>query len=266
MKIVAILGDPAFVSNADYIRLVQGIQSCGHSLCVLQKEEEFPQDADVVLGVGGDGTFLGAARLAAKHDIPVMGVNFGRLGFLSENTVDMTIDAFRNSSFKLKERAMLSADVAGEEFVAVNEIVAHRTGPAMLGVRITIGERTLPTYWGDGLIIATASGSTAYNLSVGGPIVLPSSKVFLIAPIAPHNLNVRPLVIPDNSRITMEFVSRDAKISFSADNQSMLLDRDAKVNVSMAQFSLKRLCLEDSSFIKALSDKLYWGEDKRNEK
>ncbi|MCQ2185919.1 MAG: NAD(+)/NADH kinase [Bacteroidales bacterium] len=266
MKIAVILGNVSLETNPDFIRLKNGLESAGYSLFPHTAEYALPDGTDMVLGAGGDGTYLRAARLAARAGVPVLGVNFGRLGFLSENTVDTTLEAFAKGDLKTKERVLLRAKAGEGEYIALNEVVARRTGPAMLGVRVSVNGRELPVYWGDGLMVATSAGSTGYNLSVGGPIVLPSSKVFIIAPIAPHNLNVRPLVVPNDCRIEMEFVSRDENVSISVDNQNFMLDRKEKVEVSMAQFSLKRLCLGDSSFIQALSDKLFWGEDRRNER
>lgn len=266
MKVVAILGYPSDEKSAEFERLRSGIVSCGHSFQLLGGEQAVPADASMLLCLGGDGTFLRGARLAAKADIPILGVNFGRLGFLSENSVDSTVEAFRSGKFNTKERHMLQAQTPCGEYVALNEIAVRRSGPAMLGVVVGIGGKELPTYWGDGLVVASAAGSTGYNLSVGGPIVFPSSQVHIIAPIAPHNLNVRPLVIPNDREITLRFVSRDDQVCVSADNQSFTVSKDAVIRISMAQFSLKRLCLEDTSFVKALIDKLSWGEDKRNER
>lgn len=266
MKIAVILGNVSLETNPDFIRLCNGLASAGHQTVMQTSDSILPPGVDLVLGAGGDGTYLRAARLAARAGIPVLGVNFGRLGFLSENTVDTTLDALAKGDWTVKERVMLRASAGVGEYIALNEVVARRTGPAMLGVKVSVNGRELPVYWGDGLMVATSAGSTGYNLSVGGPIVLPSSKVFIIAPIAPHNLNVRPLVVPNDCRIELEFISRDQNVSISADNQFFMLDRDSRLEISMAQFSLKRLCLGDSSFIQALSDKLFWGEDKRNER
>jgi NAD+ kinase len=134
----------------------------------------------------------------------------------------------------------------------------------MLGVDVFLDGVRLPTYWADGLVISTSSGSTAYSLSVGGPIVLPESKVLIISPIAPHNLNIRPLVVPDTSEIVLRMQSRDGQYEFSADNRSTDVHEDVEVRVSVAQFSLKRVRLNRSNFINALTEKLFWGEDVRN--
>ena len=147
---------------------------------------------------------------------------------------------------------------------ALNEISVRRKGAAMLCVDVVIDGIHLPTYWADGLVISTSSGSTAYSLSVGGPIVLPESKVLIVAPIAPHNLNMRPLVVPDSSVISLRMQSRDGGFEFSADNRTCVVGMDVPVDISVAQFSLKRVRLNSSNFINALTDKLYWGEDVRN--
>ena len=134
----------------------------------------------------------------------------------------------------------------------------------MLGVSVDIDGVTLPTYWADGLVVSTSSGSTAYSLSVGGPIVLPESKVLIISPIAPHNLNIRPLVVPDSSVLTLRMHSRDGKFAVTADNRTAEVGVDVALNISVAQFSLKRVRLNKSNFIAALTEKLHWGEDARN--
>ena len=147
---------------------------------------------------------------------------------------------------------------------ALNEITVHRSGAAMLGVDVELDGVMLPTYWADGLVISTSSGSTAYSLSVGGPIVLPDSKVLLISPIAPHNLNIRPLVVPDTSVIKLRMHSRDGKYALTADNRTVQVDENVEIEIAVAQFSLKRVRLNHSNFINALTEKLFWGEDVRN--
>lgn len=267
MKVVAVIGYRKDENTAKFRRLREGIIRSGHTFEIAGEDAGIPDSgADVILSVGGDGTFLRCARIAATSGIPILGVNFGRLGFLSENSVEAAVDAFRSGDFLCKEQHMLCAHTPQGDLLALNEITARRTGPAMLGVVVSIDGRELPAYWGDGIVVASAAGSTAYNLSVGGPIVFPSSKVQIIAPIAPHNLNVRPLVIPNDKSVSLRFLSRDDTVCLSADNQSLAIAKESAIDISMAQFSLKRLCLEDSSFVKALCDKLSWGEDLRNEK
>ena len=147
---------------------------------------------------------------------------------------------------------------------ALNEITVHRNGAAMLGVDVDLDGIRLPTYWADGLVVSTSSGSTAYSLSVGGPIVLPESRVLIISPIAPHNLNIRPLVVPDTSVISLKMHSRDGRFVLTADNRTIEVDESVQIEITVAQFSLKRVRLNHSNFITALTEKLFWGEDVRN--
>ena len=134
----------------------------------------------------------------------------------------------------------------------------------MLGIHVSIDGEPLPTYWADGLLVATSSGSTAYSLSVGGPICLPDTKVLIIAPIAPHNLNVRPIVVPETAKIDISFESRDGRATMTNDNRVVEIQPDWSIHIEMAQFSLKRIRLAESGFVRALTSRLFWGEDMRN--
>lgn len=227
------------------------------------------EDTDWVLSMGGDGTFLSAATQVGAREIPILGVNLGRIGFLSENTPEDTLEKLLSGAYTIEERSLLKVDVSGVELsspYALNEVGVLRKGAAMLGVDVCVDGVELPTYWADGLLVATSSGSTAYSLSVGGPIVMPEAKVWILSPIAPHNLNVRPLVIPDGSSISLSFQARENSVSLSLDNRIYELSTNANIKISMAQFSLKRVRLSGSNFFAALTDKLHWGEDLRNNK
>ena len=243
--------------------------------CVVMDADDMHDDisgCDYLLSVGGDGTFLSASSLSVMDDVPVVGVNFGRVGFLSENRPESVVDALISGNCNIDECAVLQAAFDGtvpegaEGFwpYAFNEFTVHRNGAAMLGVDVDIDGVSLPTYWADGLIVSTSAGSTAYSLSAGGPIVLPGSRVLIITPIAPHNLNIRPLIVPDNVSISLKIHSRDGKAVFTADTRSLEIGEDVSVRLSVAQFSLKRVRLNDSHFINALTEKLHWGEDVRN--
>ena len=221
---------------------------------------------DMLLSVGGDGTFLSAASILAGLDIPVLGVNVGRLGFLSEYSPEDAAEAILSGDYAVEDREMLSSTTdGGRPQYSLNEVTVHRRGAAMLGVNVEIDGESLPTYWADGLLVATSSGSTAYSLSVGGPICMPESKVLIIAPIAPHNLNLRPLIVPSSTKVDISMTSRDPDVMLTRDNRNEIVDRETKVSVSVAQFSLKRVRLHRSNFIGALRSKLFWGEDVRNE-
>lgn len=263
MNISVILGRSSYSDDASYRKMKAALEDAGHNVTVIP-EGNGCLSADLMLSVGGDGTFLGAAGMAAPAGIPVAGVNLGHLGFLSENLPGDIVEALNSGNFHIQERAMLKAVVGGKDFLALNEVCVSRVDGSMLGIKVSVDGKALPTYWADGLLVSTPSGSTAYSLSVGGPIVMPSSKVLVIAPVAPHNLNVRPMIVPLESSISLGFVSRGDSVRFSADNRSEIIPASATVDVGVAQFSLKRLCLDKSNFINALSEKLFWGEDKRN--
>ena len=252
--------------------LLAELRQGGAQLYVMQPGDASVEGADILISVGGDGTFLAASAIAASSGVPVVGVNLGRLGFLSENRPENVAKAILSGDYAIEEEIVLSAVMQQEGFFekagmwpfAFNEFTVHRTGSAILGVDVCVNGTPLPTYWADGLILATAAGSTAYSLSVGGPIVMPGAKTLIITPIASHNLNIRPLIVPDTSVITFKVHSRDGKAMFTADNRSVEIADDASVTMSMAQFSLKRVRLNSSNFINALTEKLFWGEDIRN--
>ena len=238
----------------------------------IRSGEDLTEDTDMVLSVGGDGTFLSASKRVGKSGIPVLGINMGRLGFLSEYSPEEACEALLEGSFTLEDRALLETSIEGDVIetdssfwpYTLNEISVLRGGASILGIDVSLDGNPLPTYWADGLLVSTSSGSTAYSLSVGGPICVPDAKVIIIAPIAPHNLNVRPLVVPDSTMVSISMRSRDGSVAMSMDNRNVRLSSDARLEVKVAQFSLKRVRLEKSSFIKALTTKLFWGEDIRN--
>ena len=247
--------------------LLSKLEEAGVTLYNIEAGQTPQEDTDMLMSVGGDGTFLTASMLVAQLGIPVVGVNLGRLGFLSENRPEDVADALLSGDYTLENRTLLGAELAerpGQKLYALNEITVHRNGAAMLAVEVTLDGVTLPTYWADGLIVSTSSGSTAYSLSAGGPIVLPDAKVLIITPISPHNLNVRPIIVPDNTSISLKVSSRDNEVVFTADNRSEKVPEGTVVNISLAQFSLKRVRLNKYDFINALTEKLYWGEDVRN--
>lgn len=270
MKIALYIGKKEALSDPGIEALLSELEDGGCDVGIFYEGDTFDGAADILLSVGGDGTFLSASKLVAGRKIPVMGVNLGRLGFLSENRPASVAKALLSGDYTIENRAMLKADIiTGNPEIdgwpyALNEFTVHRSGAAMLGVEASVDGVRLPTYWADGLIISTSSGSTAYSLSSGGPIVLPESKVLIITPIAPHNLNVRPLVVPDSAVISIRMHSRDEKVIFTADNRTVAVPASTELTVCVAQFSLMRVRLNKSNFIDALTEKLFWGEDVRN--
>lgn len=272
MRIAIYSGKSCVDGDARLADLTASLEKGGCVCQMLEEGESLPEGSDLVLSVGGDGTFLSTARLVASSGVPVVGVNLGRVGFLSENRPEDVAAAILDGDYTIEERSLLSvrfpagiSDPSIENWpYALNEMTVHRSGAAMLGVEVCLDGKKLPTYWADGLIVSTSSGSTAYSLSVGGPIVLPQAKVLIVAPIAPHNLNMRPLVIPDTSELTLRMCSRDENVIFTIDNRTVELSAETEIAVSLARFSLRRVRFNKSDFINALTEKLFWGEDVRN--
>lgn len=263
MKIGIYTKKKSLKTNDSFLSMIEKLKSGGAEL--YEVSDCLESGTDLLLSAGGDGTFLSAASFAVGGGVPVLGVNFGRLGFLSEYRPEEAVAALESCEYSVEEREVLQTVINGETEFALNEVSVHRNGSAMLGVDVSLDGVQLPTYWADGLLVATGSGSTAYSLSAGGPICTPDSKVLLITPISPHNLNVRPLVIPSSSKLELSIKSRDNDFLMTADNRSAVVPTGTRIPVSVAQFSLKRVRLNGSSFIKALRSKLYWGEDVRNE-
>ncbi|MBR5856701.1 MAG: NAD(+)/NADH kinase [Bacteroidales bacterium] len=234
---------------------------------------DLPQDINVFLSLGGDGTFLESLTFIRDRAIPVAGINFGRLGFLTTAKVEPEnewIDKLLSGNYNIEERTLLYMSHAAdfnlpEKFYpyALNEITLQRKSPIMLEITVSVDGKPLPVYMADGILIGSATGSTAYSLSIGGPIVTPDSKVLIIAPIAPHNLNVRPIIVPETSVVEISYVTRGEDALLTADNRSAILPQNQKVVISKGDYSLKSISI-NNSFIEALSQKLLWGVDKRN--
>ena len=242
------------------------LEAGGCEVSVVKDQADFHGDFDALLSLGGDGPFLSAARIVGGSGVPVLGVNFGRLGFLSEYKPDEIVKPLLAGEYTLEDRTLLQTVVkgSGQRDLALNEVTVHRKGAAVLGVDVTVDGESLPTCWADGFLVATSSGSTAYSLSVGGPICTPDARVLILAPIAPHNLNIRPIVVPESAAVELSFRSREPEVMVTMDNRNIVLPVSDALSVSVAQFSLKRIRLDRSNFIQALKSKLFWGEDVRN--
>ncbi len=272
MKIGYFILNDELRSDARLHTLLEELESATFELYEIRTKSDVRPETDLVLSMGGDGTFLSAAHVVADIGLPILGVNFGRIGFLCENRPEAVRKALLEGDFRIEYRTVLNATLKGPEArrtigmlpYSVNEVSLHRTGSSVLGIHVCVDGEPLPTYWADGLIVATSSGSTAYSLSVGGPICMPDTKVLIIAPIAPHNLNVRPIVVPETAKIDISFESRDGSAIMSTDNRVEQIQPDWTIHVEMAQFSLKRIRLAESGFVKALTSRLFWGEDMRN--
>ena len=261
----------ALLDSARLVSMMDRMEKASHNLRRVAETADL-QGIDMLLSIGGDGTFLSASKCVGGSGVPILGINLGRLGFLSEYSPEEACEALLSGKYELEERRLVKTSVEGTILddakgfwpYSLNEVCVHRTGAAILGIEVSIDGARLPVYWADGLLVATSSGSTAYSLSAGGPICSPDSRVLIVAPVAPHNLNVRPLVVPDSARISISLRSRDSAVQLSMDNRELLIAPDATLEVEVAQFSLNRVRLGRSNFFKALTTKLFWGEDIRN--
>ena len=227
---------------------------------------------DVFLTIGGDGTLLDMVTLIRDTGIPVIGINFGRLGFLAsvnKNDIAAAIYAVVNKQFTLDSRELLNIESDGKIFgndnFALNDITIHkRDDSAMITTHAYLNGEILNSYWGDGIIISTPTGSTAYSLSCGGPIIFPQSNSIAITPISPHNLNVRPVILPDSSTLTFEVECRSANYLVSCDSRTAVIEKSMKFKVDKAGFRLNLIRLNNESYLTTLRNKLLWGLDVRN--
>lgn len=234
--------------------------------------QELVNQADVLLSLGGDGTLLDTLSLIRNSQIPVIGINFGRLGFLAsinKNEIKKAIEALVHGEYSLDKRSILNLEsqnsLFGEENFALNDITIHRRdNSAMMIIHAYMNGEFINSYWADGLIIATPTGSTAYSLSCGGPIILPNAQNFVITPIAPHNLNVRPVIVPDDVVLTFEIEARSTKFLVSCDSRTETVDRSVKITVSKANFNINLVRLNNETYLTTLRNKLLWGIDTRN--
>ena len=227
---------------------------------------------DLFLTLGGDGTLLDTVTMVRDSGIPVMGINFGRLGYLAsvnKGDIEGAIQAVLNGDYTLDKRELIciksDAEVFGDCNFALNDITIHkRDDAAMITMHAYLNDEFLNTYWGDGIIISTSTGSTAYSLSCGGPIIFPQSNTIVVTPVSPHNLNVRPIVFPDSSELSFDVETRGANYLISCDSRTAVLGENMKFSISKAGFGLNLVRLNNESYLKTLRNKLLWGLDARN--
>lgn len=229
---------------------------------------------DFLVSVGGDGTILRAIIFVKDMGIPIVGINTGRLGFLATIQVDQIEKAIQNiidGKYKISERSLLSIETSpeNEEITsmnfALNEIaVSRKNTTSMITVETYLNGEYLTSYWSDGLIVSTPTGSTGYSLSCGGPVITPDTNSFVLAPIAPHNLSARPLIIPDSTEIQLKVEGREESHLISLDSRIATLENGTIIKIKKADFKIKMIDLLDESFLDTLRKKLLWGEDRRN--
>ncbi len=243
-----------------------------YNITPFSSHKDIAGKADFMFSLGGDGTLLDTLIYVRNYDIPVMGINLGRLGFLAtinKEEVNDAIDAIVAGSYVSDKRTLIqldsNLDLFGSVNYALNEFTIHkREDASMIIVRTYINGEFLTSYWADGLIIASPTGSTGYSLSCGGPIVIPASGNFVITPIAPHNLNVRAIVVPDDSIISFEVEHRTGSFLCTMDARFSKVDSEVQLAVKKCPFQFTLIRLSDTNFLNTLSAKLMWGADKRN--
>ena len=239
---------------------------------VFSKAEDLDASSDCIISLGGDGTMLDAATLVRDKKIPIMGINFGRLGFLAsigKGELTKAVEALSSGRYITEKRTLLHLDssipIFGDTPFALNEFAIHKrdTSP-MIKIHTYLNGEFLNSYWADGLIVSTPTGSTGYNMSCNGPIVFPDSASFVITPVSPHNLNVRSIVIPDNNIVSFEVEGRTEEFICTMDARREVVDKDIQLAIKKEDFQVLLLTLTENSFLSTLREKLTWGFDKRN--
>ena len=234
--------------------------------------EDLTDEIEFIISLGGDGTLLDTVTLVRDKDISIMGINFGRLGFLAsigKEDIKTAIQAIAKRTFVVDKRTLIHLDadlpLFGSIPYALNEFSLHKRDTAsMIKIHTYLNGEFVNTYWADGLIMATPTGSTGYSLSCGGPILFPDSGSFVITPIAPHNLNVRPIIVPDDHVISFEVESRSENIICSLDSRREIVGKNVSLAVRKESFKINLLRLNENSFLQTLHNKLTWGLDRRN--
>jgi len=233
--------------------------------------KDLKSGVDLVISMGGDGTFLKCVSYIKDSGVPIMGINIGRLGFLANVSLDQISEALHDIKAKkyvFQKRSLLKVEVEGaldEEYLAMNELTIHKKDTtSMVAVNVSLDDNFLNTYWSDGLIVSTPTGSTAYNLSCGGPIITPGCQVHIITPIAAHNLNVRPVVVPDHMPIKLNVEGRNRSYLMSVDGKSISIKQGQEIRISKADFMINVIKFENNNFLDTIRNKMLWGSDKRN--
>jgi len=259
-----------YVYEPFYKYIKQKIEISGN-IKIFNTHLDLKDKVDYLLSIGGDGTILETLTFVRDSEIPVLGINTGRLGFLAnvaKEEVNSAVDALENKKYSIEKRTLLSVinpkDLFGDVNYGLNELtILKKDSSSMITIHTYINDNFLNSYFADGLIIATPTGSTAYSLSCGGPLVMPGSQNFVITPIAPHNLNVRPLVISDNNIIKLKVEGRSPNYLLSLDSRNVVIDSSIEIVLQKAEFAIHLIQLENQNFYTTIRNKLLWGLDKR---
>lgn len=262
------------VIEAEFLKMLYEKQLIKKEYKTFSSYKELDKSFDLMLSIGGDGTILRAATLVRNSGIPILGINAGRLGFLAsvqKEDIAAFLQLVVDKNYKISKRTLLKATVSPRNKdlmdlnFAMNEIsVSRKDTTSMITIETYLDNELLTSYWADGLIVSTPTGSTGYSLSCGGPILTPEVKGLVITPIAPHNLNARPLVIPDNTEIKLRVSGREEHYLLSMDSRITSVEKEAVITIKKTSFQINMVEIPDETFFKTLRTKLLWGEDKRN--
>ena len=258
-----------FTINEDFATTIESLTSIKIEAHRVFSEQIIATGDDVMVTYGGDGTLLEAVGLLPDYRIPVVGINSGRLGYLTAddgNGIEELLAriAKREMSFEHRQMLHLSGDInTSDKCLALNEVAIHRHGATMISIEALINDKIVATYHGDGIVVSTPTGSTAYSLSAGGPVVDPMCRCLILSPLAPHNLTMRPVVVPDNCTITLRLAARGGEAFLSADNRTYTLTDGACITLNVAQESLILAQPHNNTFYDTLREKMMWGVDKR---
>lgn len=266
--------NPEIVFESHFYDTVSQKMTLPKTFPVFSKHEELNDGYNMLISIGGDGTILRAATYIRNKGIPILGINAGRLGFLAtvqQESITTLLPLIFENNYKISPRSLLSLDYTpkhnelhGLDY-ALNEItVSRKDTTSMITITIKLNGDYLNSYWADGLIISTPTGSTGYSLSCGGPVLMPEVNSFVITPIAPHNLNARPLVIPDDTDIELIVSTREEQHLISLDSRRVSVDAETTIKIKKADFKINMVEFPQEIFLKTLRKKLLWGEDKRN--
>jgi len=242
------------------------------SIDEFSSHEDFKSGIDLSFSIGGDGTFIENVKFVRDSNVPVLGINTGRLGFLAnvpKEHLEEAMGMVKAKKFDHQKRSLIrvesEANHFGEDNIAFNEITLQKKDTSsMITVHASLGGKYLNSYWADGLIVATPSGSTGYSLSCGGPIITPGCQVHILTPIAPHNLNVRPMVVPDHMPIKLSIEGRNRTYLMSIDGNSVPIKNEEELTISKANYMINVIKFEDNNFLDTIRTKMLWGIDKRN--
>jgi len=269
-ELASLGAEPVFFQ--DFFNQVYASINTDFKYSTFNSSEDMEADIDCMISLGGDGTLLDTVTLVKDSGIPVLGVNYGRLGFLAnigKEELHSALEALANRKYVLDKRTLIHLDanipLFGETPYALNEFSLHKKDSSpMIKIHTYLNGEFLNTYWADGLIVATPTGSTGYSLSCNGPVVFPDSASFVITPVAPHNLNIRPIIVPDDNIISFEIEGRTDGFLCTLDSRREIVTKEIQLAVKKESFGVNLIRLNENNFLQTLRSKLSWGLDKRN--